>query len=176
MDNNWCQIQCLPKMPETMRNSEVLWQRRNRLKRIFKRRWNYLINLFCEIQRKSIEPSKSVTERTKDYLFQPGDTVPIRSKEEIRSTLDKWNQSKRCSFTEEMWPYCGTTQRVFKRVEKFLDERDYLLKKCRGIVILEGVFCEGTKDFGPCDRSCFFFWREEWLEKLDDYSQPNNNI
>ena len=69
---------------------------------------------------------------------------------------------------EEMWPYCGTTQKVFKRVEKFLDERDYLLKKCRGIVILEGIFCEGTKDFGQCDRSCFFFWREEWLEKIDN--------
>jgi hypothetical protein len=27
---------------------------------------------------------------------------------------------------EEMWPFCGTTQKVFKRVEKFLDERDYL--------------------------------------------------
>jgi hypothetical protein len=28
--------------------------------------------------------------------------------------------------------------------------------------------CQGTKDFGRCDRSCFFFWREEWLEKLGE--------
>jgi hypothetical protein len=67
---------------------------------------------------------------------------------------------------EEMWRHCGTTQRVYKRVERFMDERDYLVKRCKGIVILEGVMCEGTKDFGPCDRSCFYFWREEWLERL----------
>jgi hypothetical protein len=52
-------------------------------------------------------------------------------------------------------------------VEKFLDERDYLMKKCKGMVTLDGVLCEGTIDFGACDRGCFFFWREEWLEKLE---------
>jgi hypothetical protein len=25
----------------------------------------------------------------------------------------------------------------------------------------------GTPDYGRCDRACFYFWREEWLEKLD---------
>jgi hypothetical protein len=44
-----------------------------------------------------------------------------------------------------------------KRARKFLDERDYKVKECCGIVILEGITCEGTKDFGDCDRSCFFF-------------------
>jgi hypothetical protein len=41
------------------------------------------------------------------------------------------------------------------------------MKQCKGIVILENVFCQGTKDFGACDRTCFFFWREEWLEKIE---------
>jgi hypothetical protein len=77
---------------------------------------------------------------------------------------------------EEMWCHCGTTQRVYKRVEKFMDERDYLVKRCKGIVILEGVMCEGTKDFGPCDRSCFYFWREEWLEKLHNPGFPNQAV
>ena len=98
-------------------------------------------------------------------LLKPGDLVQVKSKAEIQATLNRWNQLKRCAFMEEMGPYCGTTQRVFKRVEKFLDERDYLMKKCKGIIILEGVYCEGTRDFGACDRSCFFFWREEWLKK-----------
>ena len=69
---------------------------------------------------------------------------------------------------EEMWTYCGTEQKILKRVEKLLDEHDYLMKKCKGIVILDGVMCQGTKDFGTCDRSCFYFWREEWLENLED--------
>lgn len=102
--------------------------------------------------------------------LEPGDIVRVRSAEEIKATLDRWNQTKRCSFMEEMWEYCGTTHRVLKRVEKFLDERDFLMKKCTGIVLLDGVYCPGTKDFGDCDRTCFFFWREEWLEKVDTNS------
>lgn len=90
----------------------------------------------------------------------------VRSAAEIQQTLDRWNSVKGCSFMEEMWPYCGTEQTVLKEVKRFLDERDYLIKKCSRIVILDGVMCQGTKDFGACDRSCFFFWREEWLEKV----------
>ncbi len=99
--------------------------------------------------------------------LQPGDWVRIKSREEIEVTLNRWNQVKGCSLMEEMWPYCGTTRRVMKRVERFLDERTYKMRKARGIVLLEGVICQGTTDFGHCDRSCFFFWREEWLEKID---------
>jgi hypothetical protein len=69
---------------------------------------------------------------------------------------------------EEMWPYCGTTHRVLKKVNRFLDERDYLMKKCKSTFLLDGAICSGTKDFGACDRSCFFFWKEAWLEKLDE--------
>lgn len=99
--------------------------------------------------------------------LQPGDRVRIKSEAEIRATLGNWNDLKGCTVMEEMWRHCGTTQRVFKRIGRFLDERDYQIKKVRGLVILENVFCQGTVDFGPCDRSCFFFWREEWLEKLE---------
>ena len=111
-------------------------------------------------------PAEHAVKPVQGIMLKAGDRVRIKSKEEIQATLNHWNQLKGCSFMEEMLPYCGTEQRIFKRVEKFLDERDYLLKKCRGIVILDGVFCEGTRDFGPCDRTCFFFWREEWVEKI----------
>jgi hypothetical protein len=157
-------------MAEPLSAGEVLWQKRNRLRRILKRRKNYVLNTF---QGKGKKPEMMARAKLPSEKLQAGDFVRVRSKEEIESTLDKWNQLKRCSFMEEMWPYCGTEQRVVKRVQKFLDERDYLLKKCNGIVILENVFCEGTKDFGGCDRTCFFFWREEWLEKLESGNSRN---
>ncbi len=97
--------------------------------------------------------------------LQPGDTVRVGSKEEIEATLDNWNQLRGCAFMEEMWSYCGSTHRVLKPVRMFLDERDYTVKQCRGIYLLEEAMCNGTRDFGKCDRSCFFFWREEWLVK-----------
>jgi hypothetical protein len=98
--------------------------------------------------------------------LQPGDLVRVRSLEEIQATLDRWNKLRGCGFMPEMAPYCGTTQRVLKPVRRFVDERDRQAKKARGIVLLEGAICQGTADFGPCDRSCYFFWREEWLEKI----------
>ena len=66
----------------------------------------------------------------------------------------------------QMEQYCSTTQRVFKSLARFVDERDLRVKKASGIVLLEGVMCQGTAEFGRCDRSCFLFWREEWLENI----------
>jgi hypothetical protein len=99
--------------------------------------------------------------------LQPGDLVRVRSRQEIEQTLDRRGKLARCGFMAEMWQYCGTTHRVLKRVEQFLDERDYRIHKTRHIVLLDGVICEGTRDYGRCDRACFFFWREEWLEKIE---------
>jgi hypothetical protein len=98
--------------------------------------------------------------------LQPGDVVRVRGKEGIEATLDHWHQFKGCGFMAEMEEYCGTTQRILKRMERFVDERDLRVKRTKGIVFLEGVICKGTADFGSCDRSCYFFWREEWLEKI----------
>ncbi len=168
LPNAKCQIHCLPMMAEPIGLPELLWQRRNRVRRVFKRRWHYLLRMFSANKAKNLSIERKSAVQAEPNTLTPGDIVRVRSREEIESTLDRWGQLHRCSFMEEMVPYCGTTVRVFKQVKRFLDERDYLLKKCKGIFILEGVFCEGTKDFGPCDRSCFFFWREEWLEKVGE--------
>ena len=161
-----CQVFFLNEMAEPLGLPHVLWQRRNRLKRFLKRRWNFAINFCAETINSKKELVESRINDAAVGTLKPGDLVRIRSKEEVKTSLNRWNQLKGCAFTEEMWPYCGTTQKVLKRVERFLDERDYLMKKCKGIVILDGVFCGGTKDFGACDRSCYYFWREEWLEKI----------
>jgi len=162
-----CQIHHLPAMADPVSPGELIWQSRSRVKRIVKRRVRYLMNLLAGKNESNNTAAKDgLRHSAAAGMIEEGSRVRVRSKEEIQSTLNRWNQLNRCSFMEEMWPYCGTTQRVLKRVGKFLDERDYLIKKCRGVLILDGVMCQGTKDFGACDRSCFFFWREEWLEKI----------
>jgi hypothetical protein len=98
--------------------------------------------------------------------FKQGDIVRVRSREEITSTLDPFKELKGCAFLPAMYQYCGTQQRVLKSMQHFLDERDYKRKKVRGVILLENVICNGTPAFGPCDRCCFLFWREEWLEKI----------
>ena len=163
-----CQLHCLPFIHQPVGTLGRVLQYRHRIQRFAKRRINYLINKLSPIVDTDKQPKDQPSAKpiVKTERLQPGDIVRIRSKNEIRATLNPWNSLKGCIIMEEMWPYCGTTKRVFKRVDRFLDERDYLVKKCYNLVILEGVFCNGTVDFGICDRTCFFFWREEWLEKI----------
>jgi len=99
--------------------------------------------------------------------FQKGDVVIVRSAEEISATLDHSGCCRGTRFMEEMKSYCGSRQKVFKRVESYLDERDYRMKRCEGVVILEELHCNGTRGYEDCDRSCFLFWCEEWLLKTE---------
>jgi hypothetical protein len=174
MENlNGCQLPCLPKIAEGKADFEPQPFIR-RLKRTFARPWNYYgkkylkqaIMLLTKWQEK-LSPMDKVSEsaRTQPVThLKAGDLVRVRSLEEIQGTLNRFKELKGCAFLEEMKQYCGSTQRVVKVMERFLDERDYQVKKTRGIVLLEGVYCQGTPVFGRCDRSCLLFWREEWLE------------
>ncbi|MEN6464929.1 MAG: hypothetical protein ABFD62_07090 [Syntrophaceae bacterium] len=159
-----CQVRSLERIPLPFRVLDRFGYVLKRARRFLKRRGNFLLN---NLRRRTAPLSSAeVIPISPPETLQPGDIVMIKSRQEILKTLDGWNRSRGCAFMEEMWGYCGSVQKVRKCVRKFLDERDYKVKKCRGIVILEGITCDGTKDFGACDRSCFFFWREEWLEKV----------
>lgn len=173
-----CQNTCIPHLAEGRAEvpAESLARRlrlfiRRRLKsgqvREFKSRSSHLLDKLAGLFRRSPGPSPQEPPAAGPKL-KAGDLVRVRSKEEIKATLNYWGQLKNCMFMPDMLPYCGTTQRVLKTVERFVDERDYRVKKSRGLVLLEGLTCQGTSDYGRCDRSCFFFWREEWLEKLDE--------
>lgn len=137
-----------------------------RQERTLRRHLNNLMNRFSRLTGRATKPS-APTVSVRTASLKAGDRVRVRSREEVEASLDHLGQLKGCSFMAEMWPYCDTTQRVLKRLERFIDERDLRAKKCKGIVLLEGLMCQGTAEFGRCDRSCFYFWREEWLEKID---------
>ena len=100
--------------------------------------------------------------------LQPGDIVRVKSKEEIAQMLDDEDRFKNVLFMKEMWPLCNTKQKVLRRVEYFYDECALLMRRCKNTVLLEGLQCSGDMHWKhKCDRSCYFFWREEWLEKID---------
>lgn len=125
---------------------------------------------YFQLLRLFIKPAENPPNLEKEdtSTIKEGDLVRIRSLPEIQSTLNKWGQLKGCMFMpHEMTPYCDTVQKVYRRMERFVDERDYYVKKTNGIILLEGLHCQGTTDYGRCDRACFYFWREEWLEKIE---------
>jgi hypothetical protein len=170
-----CQLPCLPKISEGKAEFEPQPFSR-RFKRALARPWNYHVKKWLKRLLVLLQKWYHIIAPQGKYMDQnakinsthlmAGDWVRVRSLDEIQKTLNRFKELKGCAFLDDMKQYCGTTQRVFKVMERFLDERDYQVKKTRGIVLLEGVHCQGTPVFGRCDRACLSFWREEWLEKL----------
>ena len=174
-----CQIPCLQQiaagdadMPNQspLRQLKLLVRRQlsPSREREIKKTIDNLINWFKVKTGRAPKPSSAVGMPAAFSHLQAGDLVRVKSQVEIAATLNNWRQLKGCTFMPEMVLFCDTTQRVLKPMHRFVDERDLHAKKCSGIVLLEGAICQGTADFGPCDRSCFLFWREEWLERLAD--------
>ena len=173
-DFDGCQLPCVAKIGLS-EAKDPLTSVRLYLKRSLAYPWNNYIKrwikrIYYLYVRYTKRPQNQIV--AKNFIHVPalkkGDKVRVRSLEEISTTLDPFNELKGCAFLIQMNQYCGTEQRVFKVMDRFLDERDYKVKKTRGLILLENNFCNGTPVFGACDRSCFLFWREEWLEKIDN--------
>ena len=104
--------------------------------------------------------------------LQPGELVRVKSKEEIVKTLDTHNANRGMSFDGEMVRYCGREARVLRRVEQIIDEKSgrmlHLKTPC---VVLESVTCTG-RYHRQCPRAIYPYWREIWLERVDEPSSP----
>lgn len=107
-------------------------------------------------------------------VLSAGDRVRVRSSDEIRRTLDASGSVKGCAFGAGMYQYCGRELRVARVVHHFFDEARFRMLRARSMVLLEGVHCDGSglPDTRGCDRMCFYFWRTEWLEKLEPPAPP----
>jgi hypothetical protein len=94
--------------------------------------------------------------------LQPGELVQVKSEQEIRATLDEDDRHRGLLWMPDMARFCGGRHRVYKRVERIMLESSGEIRRLRDTVLLEGVMCEDLYD---CDRSCFHFWREAWLQR-----------
>jgi hypothetical protein len=98
--------------------------------------------------------------------LRPGEWVEIRSKAEILETLDEEGKTAGLGIMPEMWQHCGQRFRVFKRLESFISEVTGELRTTKDTVLLEGGLCDGSAH-GGCQRSCFFWWKEAWLKRVE---------
>jgi len=97
--------------------------------------------------------------------LQPGEWVEVRSAKEIFATLDGYDKMRGLQFTPEMAKFCGRRFRVYKRVQNIILEGSGELRRINSpTVLLEGVICDGSAH-GKCDKSCFLYWREQWLKR-----------
>jgi hypothetical protein len=69
---------------------------------------------------------------------------------------------------EGMWRYCGGETRVVKPVIVVYDEHLGEMRRTREpLYVLEGAICDGMSGEPRfrCDRTCYFLWHEDWLER-----------
>lgn len=101
--------------------------------------------------------------------LQEGERVRVKALEQIRATLDPVGDCEGLGFMPVQAAFCGGEFSVRRRVEYFFDERTRRMLRIRNTVILDGVYCEppagGTDDYSGCQRMCFLFWKEAWLER-----------
>ena len=110
--------------------------------------------------------------------LQPGELVRVRPVEQILQTLNG-RLNRGLGFSPEMVRYCGDTFRVRSRVSKIIDEKTgkmvHFGNEC---IILDDVICrsECASNRLFCPRSIFPYWREIWLERVDEKpeSRPAN--
>jgi hypothetical protein len=113
--------------------------------------------------------------KTARASLRRGDTVSVRSLDEILATLDADAKLEGLPFMPEMLPYCGKTFRVYRRAEKTCVE-GLDVRSLKNTVFLDGLRCDGAAH-ADCQRGCLFFWKEAWLKKEGGKEEsPKSNI
>jgi hypothetical protein len=109
---------------------------------------------------------KTASTETTALGLKPGELVEVKSIEDIMSTLDANRKNRGLLWMTGMRKFCGKRYRVLRNVRNIVLESNGELRKMTDTVILEGVVCDGV-EFCGCDRSCFHFWREAWLRRVE---------
>jgi hypothetical protein len=111
--------------------------------------------------------------------LKPGEYVRIKAQTEIEQTLSRNGKNRGLSFDpEEMAPYCGRVVKVRKSVTKIIDESTgKVLHMKQPCIMLEGVVCnaEYARYRLNCPRAFPSYWRELWLERVEDDQRSNDD-
>jgi len=133
------------------------------------RKWRY--EFAKKRDRKSnmeIIMNESHLEDSSGDRLEIGDMVKVLSYSQIKSTLNGNGYFKGLSFQENMEKYCNNTYKVLKIPQYVLDQGGRKINKCKDVVILRGLYCNGKGTFEEegCDRCCLHYWKTDWLKKV----------
>ncbi len=104
--------------------------------------------------------------------LQAGELVRVRPLPEILETVDEDLRNRGMGFHSEMVPFTGKTYRVLRRIEKIVNEKTgKMIHMKNDAIILEDVVCQSRyinncRRF--CPRSVYLYFREIWLERVEE--------
>jgi hypothetical protein len=110
--------------------------------------------------------------------LKPGEYVRIKTQAEIEQTIHKDGKNRGLYFdSEEMAPYCGCVVKVHKSVTRIIDEpTGKMLHMKQPCIMLEGVVCKA--EYASCRLNCPraipSYWREIWLERVENKKRLHN--
>lgn len=115
----------------------------------------------------------SMVGATASLRLQAGERVRVKTVMEVARTLDTDGKHKGMTYLPAVMDrFAGRTFTVRKRVDHFFDERNWRMLHLSDSVILDEVFCEPEEhvdcEYAGCQRTCFLFWKEAWLERVGD--------
>ncbi len=96
----------------------------------------------------------------------------------IEETLDQNGCLDGLPFMPEMLQHCGKTFRISLKVEKTcVDTPTMYMAELRNndVYFLDDLRCSGEFHDG-CQRGCRIFWKESWLEKVDEEISEDHPI
>jgi hypothetical protein len=99
-----------------------------------------------------------------------GDTVRVKDHAHILTTVTEDLVNRGMAFHPDMVRYCSRTFQVRKRVSRIVNEKTGELMELKNpCIVLAGVQCSGrlTKPL-LCPRGMFPYWREIWLDRVED--------
>jgi hypothetical protein len=98
----------------------------------------------------------------------------VRSASEIFATLDERGMLDGLPFMPEMLKYCGRTLPVTQRADKTC-AGDGVVRRMHNTVHLQNIRCDGSAHDG-CQAACLMFWKEAWLERLENGTAQNGRV
>jgi hypothetical protein len=102
--------------------------------------------------------------------LQPGELVRVKSHQEILKTVDTDGKNRGMYWDAELVPYCGKTYKVLRNVSKLIAEQTGEMKEMKNpCIVLEHVVCQARYSSCRyfCPKAMYPFWREIWLERVD---------
>ena len=100
--------------------------------------------------------------------LQPGEIVRVKSLEQIVQTLDQKGRNRGLQCYVELGQFSGRSYCVRTRLDRMIAEPTGQMRKVQGTVILEDNNCLCANVLGGCPRQDYTYWREVWLERVND--------
>jgi hypothetical protein len=114
----------------------------------------------------------AATSRPADLGLQPGEVVRVASPEKIFETLDATGKNRGLWFDRDMLKHCGQCYAVLRRVDKIIDDASgRMLRMKTPCIVLDSVDASGEY-LRFCAQHDHPFWREAWLERVEDRGPP----